>query len=383
MAWGRRWLRATGKTLACLLGGALVFHLGWPGHYRFAPAEPFRGPHWYDPYADFDFAAPLKANFHSHSRLLPGITWGTHTPAEVRAHYRALGYDVYPLTNYQSLSAPGPGEEIPISAYEHGYGFFFAQHYTRLGTDRVRWLDYPLFQHRFAKQHLIEHLGAGTELLILNHPQHKGAFTLEDMRRLSGFGGIEVRSKFARGEAHWDAALSAGRPVWGFCSDDQHDLVGRSPAGIGWVWVSAEARTPAAVLEALRRGAHYGVFSRRHGAPNRVVRADFEAGLWTVRLAEPAERLRFVGQDGRVLAETRDAAEARYAPTADDPYVRFEAHTHGTQLYLNPLFRYAGTDPLARPRAERSASVSLAMRALTLATLVAIPALIFRPGRRE
>ena len=279
------------------LAGAL--HLGWAGIYQFPPAEPFAGPHWYDPYDGVDCGALLRANFHSHSRLIPGVTWGEHPPERVRAHYRELGYDVYPLSNYQSVAEPGPDEEIPIHAYEHGYSLSL-QHYTVIGRDRAHWLDFPLFQHRFATQYLIDTLSADADLLVVNHPQRRDAFPPDQMRRLTGIHGIEVRSRFAKGREHWDAALSAGRPVWGFCSDDQHDLDGSSPAGIGWVWVAAGARRGSAVTEALRSGAHYGVYSRRGPPPNRVVEARFDGETWRVHLERPADALRFVGQDGHL-----------------------------------------------------------------------------------
>jgi hypothetical protein len=116
----------------------------------------------------------------------------------------------------------------------------------------------------------------------------------------------------------WDQALSAGVTMWGVVTDDAHsyDQAGQYPAGGGWIMVDAE-RDPAAIREALERGAFYGstgVVLSRAGVENAELVVELDAH------SAGDHAIRFIGE-GRVLREVI-GRNARF-PLAEAPgYVR-------------------------------------------------------------
>ncbi|MCA8961330.1 MAG: hypothetical protein KDC38_12485, partial [Planctomycetes bacterium] len=176
-------------------------------------------------------------------------------------------------------------------------------------------------------------------------------------RRLTGYHGIEIRTRFAKGILHWDTALSAGRPVWGFAGDDCHDPTGIE-VGAGTVLVNASERTPAALLDALRRGRFVNSWARYTSGSNRIEELSIQDGVIHIRLMRVADMLRFIGQDGVIVQWHSRVGEASYTVRPQDTYVRIELNTRGTFMYTNPMFRHSkGTDVmaahLAPPPAER------------------------------
>jgi hypothetical protein len=95
----------------------------------------------------------------------------------------------------------------------------------------------------------------------LAHPYWTGmdATTLIESEHVSG---VEVYNasgelKCGRGDSSmiWDAALEAGRQLYGIATDDSH--VPLCDIGHAWTWVRVEEACPEAVLHALRTGLCY------------------------------------------------------------------------------------------------------------------------------
>ena len=57
----------------------------------------------------------------------------------------------------------------------------------------------------------------------------------------------------------WDAALSAGRLVWGLANDDNHDINDPRRMAIAWTMVNAQTSRAAEIVSALAEGRHYAV----------------------------------------------------------------------------------------------------------------------------
>lgn len=354
-------LRALLKHAFALLLAIVLFTVTAPPWYDYPAARPFVGPSWYDPYEGLaEDALWLRTNTHAHSVLFGVLAFGNASVEEVRATYKSSGYDVYPLTNYQTVTEAGPLEEIPLPCYEHGYGVQKV-HQTVVGAKSSVWFDLPLFQLTDGKQWILDSLRPHSELVFLNHPDIRGGYSHDDLAQVCGYDAMEVFTGSSSKGAldRWDAALSAGRRAWGITADDGHRPNSKGQFGRGALFVNATARTPEAVYEALRAGRFYGVYSRRYEPPNALKSFRFADGTLSVALAEPASSLRFVGQGGEILAEFADSDRASYAPTERDTYVRVEAHTRRTILLTNPLHRYA-KDP-----AERSALRATPVPALT------------------
>lgn len=337
--------------------GAVLFHAAYPPIYRFPDPEPFGGPNWYNPYSDPE-SMWLRTNFHAHSLTWGGVTRGTHSSEAVWKEYRRLGYDVAGISNYQSIRPSIPNEDLYIPAYEHGFGLW-QQHQTVLGGASVSWFDFPLYQGVRHKQCIIDRLKRGAEMLILNHPNKCGSYSFEDLKKLTGYTAIEVASKYARGVQHWDTALSAGRSVWGICSDDREKI--EDLASSGWIVVNAGLPTSEAVLDAIRAGNFYGVWARHRCNPNVLRSCEIVDDHLRVLCSEPAESIRFIGQGGTLREEESGQADAGYLLRPEDTYVRVEVITRATTLFLNPVFRHRGS-PLRQSPAEVAMAGTLILR---------------------
>lgn len=361
---------------------ALYLELAWPPFYAFPEPRPFAGDAWYQPYAGYR-GGGLLANFHAHARVWGGLTFGEVPREELHALYASRGYEVIGISDYMSIAPKQPGDGLYLPVYEHGYTIG-RHHQTVIGAEDVDWFDYPLGGSTRHKQHVIDALRPDAAFLILNHLGKAGAYSRDDLAELTGYDAVEVSSKYGVSADYWDAALSAGRPIWGTASDDGHTQRSkRSHLGIGATVIHAEERTPQAVLRALRAGRFHALRMRRNQAPIVLLRAEIEDGELVVRVGERADSIRFIGAHGVLRHEARGVDEARHRPGADDPYLRVEVEARGAQLYLNPVLRWDGV-ALPAPRAEALALPTFALRAfgaLVLALVVRFSVRLALDGR--
>ena len=389
-----RWTyRIAGALLLPLLSWQLLTRV-----WVFPDPAPFRGSSLYNPYRDVPFATGLaRANFHAHTRSWGGATDGRRIAAgDLRKGYAGLGYDVAQISDYMTIRPAGEGAGAWIPTYEHGYGLT-KTHQLCLGAPGVDWLDFPLFQTVHHKQTVIDRLRKSAKAVAVVHPEHWGGYSLDDFRALSGYQLVEVVSAFP-GDAiqFWDAALSTGHPVFAVANDDSHGLEGSPGAGACATYVAAPASDGHAIVEALLAGRAYAARVDPEAGETLAAKAarfldlprlsGFSVDGETVRVAlsGPARSIRFVGQGGRELGRTLDAAEASYLVAPGDRYVRAEVDFAGkTRLYLNPVFRYSGTDPLRMREPRERPLASGLLRAAAVLPWIALAWLAAAARRRR
>ncbi|HTO52927.1 MAG TPA: hypothetical protein VMR50_06025 [Myxococcota bacterium] len=381
-----RLLRGVLGGVSFLLALLVTFELAWPPFYDFAPAQPFQGEHWYNPYAGYT-GGGLLANFHAHSEAWGGLTFGNTPRRELYALYKARGYDVVGISDYMLLDSAIEPDELFVSSYEHGFTPG-RHHHTVIGAEHVVWFDYPLGGSTRQKQNVLDWLRPSARFLVINHPTKAASFSIHDLERLSGYDAIEVASKYGVWDDYWDAALSAGRPIWGVASDDGHAQTEEgagSHVGIGAILIHAAERTPEAVFAALRAGRFHSLYTRQNEPPLLLERCELEDGALRVRVGERANAIRFYGPHGVLRYQELGRAEASYAPRADDPYVRVEVIAHGAVVYLNPVLRWDGV-ALPKPEARVRALPTWAARGLGALSLLLIGwgiARFVRAGRQS
>ena len=102
-------------------------------------------------------------------------------------------------------------------------------------------------------------------------------------------------------------------------------------------------------MKSLKKGAAYAVYVPHdvnnrpdpHGDLPRMERISMQGDTIRIRVDRPASAIRFIGQNGTLLAE-ESGAEAVYAFRKNDAYARAEAHfDDGTILFFNPFVRTA------------------------------------------
>jgi hypothetical protein len=379
-----RWVRRLFLALVVACAALVYFELAWAPFYEFPAPQPFRGERWYNPYAGYR-GGGLLANFHAHSEVWGGLTFGNTPRHELFAMYKERGYDVIGISDYMSLSPPeNDGGEIYVSSYEHGFTPG-RHHHTVIGADHVTWFDYPLGVSTRQKQHVIDQLRASAPFIVLNHPTKAQSFSIADLERLTGYDAVEVATKYGTWDDFWDAALSAGRPVWGMAADDGHaqtETGAGSHLGVGAVVIHTDERTGEAVLSALHEGRFHSLYTRQGEGPVALELCEIEGGQLHVRIGEPASVIRFYGPYGDLRDQVSGRAEASYTLGADDPYVRVEIIAHGAVLYLNPVLRWDGV-ALPKPEARMLFGKTWAVRgggALALALLFWLGARVLRPA---
>jgi len=367
---------------AALVFAALVYlELAWPPFYSFPPPEPFHGERWYNPYAGYR-GGGLVANFHAHSEAWSGLTFGDTPARQLRDIYKARGYDLIGISDYMAIEPPENASDLYLSAYEHGYTPG-RHHQTVIGAKRVNWFDYPLGGSARQKQSVLDALRPGAAFLVLNHPTKADSYTIADMERLTGYDGVEIATKYGVWDDFWDAALSAGRPVWGLAADDGHaqtETGSGSHVGIGSLVIHAE-RSPDAVLRALREGRFHALYTRQNEGPIALELCEIDAGVLHVRVGEPADLIRFYSEHGELRSEVRRKAEAVYTLRPEDPYVRIEVTAHHAVLYLNPVIRWDGV-ALPKPQATVQPNPTWAVRGLGALVLLLVWLAIARSALR-
>jgi len=287
--------------------------------YRFPEMKPFTGSEWYNPYESRE-SGWFKANFHCHTKSWWGITSGKTTIPEIYDHYRGLGYDLIGLSNYQHISPPGLDTIHTISAYEHGYSVW-KRHHIVIGASRVDWFDFLLWQSAHQKQFILNRL-KGSGFIAIAHPKFLNGFTTEDMALLTGYDAIEVFNSYRDSPDHWDAALSAGNPVWLLGSDDSHVLANTRQTASRWNMINAASTEPDDILDALKTGRYYAAMGLDGYMDNRLISAEIVQNSYHIRFESTLTELTFIGMHGDTLALFQDTEQAQLMIPPDQPYIQ-------------------------------------------------------------
>jgi hypothetical protein len=164
-------------------------------------------------------------------------------------------------------------------------------------------------------------------------------------------------------EGYWDILLSRGKVIWAVGSDDSHIFTPSgephiADPGQAWVMVHAPELSPKAIENALRHGDFYAstgitleniAFTIPSPRGERERPAQRE-GKFSITIAESkpgAARYttRFIGQDGKVLAEVTGTHPA-YSIKGTEHYVRASVvDSNGNRAWTQPAFLDARKNP--------------------------------------
>ena len=326
--------------------------------YQFPEYEPFSGDKIYNPYENTDSAAWKKGNFQVQSRAWFGITDGRHNSNEaIQTIYKMLDYDIIVTSDYMKINRFGDESDRYIPTYEHGYGMY-KTHQVCIGSEKINWIDYPIFQNKHHKQHILNVLRRNNEIVAIAHPSLRDGYSLDDMRVLTNYDLIEVLNELKSSIEHWDAALSAGHAAYILSNDDAHDIYDPTEVGRKCTFINSPSLKATDVLSALKSGNAYGAdigmekgadFVQRTEDHKDIPRLDevrvFNDTL-SVKVDRRAKLIKFIGQNGIIKATASDTSRAVYAIAPSDTYIRTEITFYdNTKFYLNPVYRYSGIAP--------------------------------------
>lgn len=330
--------------------------------YKFEEPQPFSGQQWYSPYHDIDTSNWHRANFHFHTHRWGGITAGHGTEEECYEQYRKLGYTISALSHYQYITEFQKDSPFYFPVYEHGFGVR-KKHQMLLGAKKVLWFDYSLVQNVNHKQHILNLLRPTSEIVTIAHPDWENGYTLEDMKYLSNYDLLGVLDNNWNSIKQWDAALSAGRPVFIQGDDDGHNIFDPYVVGRRCTFINSPTRNAGDLLKNLKSGNAFGadIYMREHEPfeekerrarmiPKITDVALMNDTLW-VKTDTLAMKFTFIGQGGKARKVQYLTDAGWYVLQPEDTYIRtevvfFSQYKHpGTIFYLNPVFRYNGDPP--------------------------------------
>ncbi len=356
--------------ISCFLWMVISQYFFCPRFYFKAP-QPFSGRELYNPYDSIGSENWIKCNFHAHTNAWNGLTDGRGTASDIHRAYDSLGYDVYCLSEYQKINKGLENVSCYIPAYEHGYGIK-KTHQTVLGAERVCWTDYFLPQALNNKQHILNRLSSDSEnTVIINHPANRNGYECSDFKHLTNYHCMEVLNPSAISLAHWDSALSFGKPVFVVGNDDVHNVLSGKRLGSMCTWVNVSSIKKENVLHSLRTGKSYGmIVGNSPETLPALKKFDVTNDTITIEMSKEASQIAFVGQNGQVLTSCSDTSSAQYVFKPSDHYARAQiAYENGTNIYLNPVFRYEKS-PLTQPAVTVNFTKTFAFRLLGAGILI-------------
>ena len=336
--------------LVVVLVAALPY--AWGPIYHFPKPAVFSGAHFLNPYTGVH-GTWQRANLHAHGRAWNGITNGQQPDEEVVQRYHGMGYTVAGISDYERIATLHGVPTMPI--YEHGYNIG-KHHQLAINAHAVEWFDFLLWQSVSHEQYIIDRVARTADLVAIAHPSLRDAYSRDDMRRLTGYQLMEVVNGPSAVDDVWDAALSAGHPVWALANDDTHDVNDPRRTGVAWNMIDAPTTSTSDVVSALRAGRTYAVARATDaaaaaapvmpGVPGVMDTSVASVGVADGRLVvtcdgAPATFV-FVGQNGNIRKTVKNVVAADYTFDLADTYIRTVIRSRQTTMYLNPVIRYDG-----------------------------------------
>jgi len=366
--------------------------------YDFAEPAPFKGDKIFNPYDDLEPTDWKKANFQVQSKVWFGFTNGWKNNNEgIYSIYRKLGYDIITISDYMQINPYNSDSENYIPVYEHGYGIF-KNHQICLGARKVLWFDFPFYQSVHQKQYILDLLEPDNEVVAIAHPRIRNAYSLEDMKLLTNYDLIEAFNQIRYSIPHWDAALSAGNLHYLLANDDAHDISVPEEVGRVCTYINTPSLKPEAVYAALKSGKAYAadihmdydepfeIKAEKAKLVPQLLSCKVTDNVLKILLTEPAEKITFVGQDGKVLRNIANTDEGTYFIQPWDTYIRTEImFPNHTRFFLNPVFRYEGDTPVMKAAAAVNRHNTLIYRtiAFSLLFVLVLTAVLYRKRRKK
>lgn len=327
--------------------------------YNFPPPTPFSGDSLINPYQNIGNKS-FKCNFHAHSKAWKGITNGHNSSQDLTEAYKKQGYTVAGVSNYHCIEdSINSNSVLYIPVYEHGINIK-KSHLLGIDADKPSYFDFPLWQNTSQKQQIINDVRNNNGLVAIAHPKFVNGHTLEDMAQLTNYQFVEVLNHYRISDEYWDAALTAGRLVYGIGNDDTHDI-NNEPTFRMWTEVFADSPTKYGILEAMVKGKSYMVHAFEGECDLKLdsfKTAKYDYGyLNTISVSGPVKTIECwypshqmdtvynsVWQTNQVSEEkntvdNKDHIHFLKAMPKEKAYVRYVVKSDKCAIYLNPIVR--------------------------------------------
>lgn len=305
------------------------------GGFSPPPAVETAGP--YDP-AWSPLGAAILTQIHCHTNQSDG----SYGPASVVSQYLAKGYGALALTDHDKVTAQPAGIDIAIAGNELSPT---AQHIISLDSTYTRGTDTDA-------QTLIDGVIADGGQVQIAHPKWYRGMTVAELTALTDWMGFEIHNaKCVNGAGQnpvsypgyaldlWDQMLtSVRRDIWGFSTDDLHNINAFNAIDVGRLQVFAESEDVAGIMAALASGNFASDVSNYGVTPGYPDRTDEGISL----SCTGAIRIEAWGSGGLLAAA--NASSLDYAFTGDEHYVRLVAVGEYTEPFASLSDRWYAVD---------------------------------------
>ncbi len=334
--------------------------------YNFPEPKPFRGNKIWNPYQNTDSSQWRKGNFQIQSLAWGGYTDGSNNPTDsIYNLYKRLHYQVIGISDYMKINNYHNSDSAYIPIYEHGYNFR-KTHQVSIGAKSVFWLDFPFYQTTSQKQFIINQLRPRTKLLSIVHPDFSlEGYSHNDLKYLVNYDLLEALNHQRYSLSHWDAALSNGHAKYILADDDAHDINNPYLVGVVATYINSPSLNSKAIIEAMLSGKTYGFTPYTPDNDNyqkKALRtlhfpmlsyARLSGDTFKVKVSAKAKKIDFIGQNGTIKKTINNTSQAAYVFKPSDTYIRTEVDFgRDEKIYLNPVFRYQGDNPLQEKKAS-------------------------------
>jgi len=346
--------------------GTLTFILVAYGNteiFDFEIEQPFAGDTFFNPYQKVS-GEYLKANFHAHSKSWGGLTNGSSAAERVIKAYNDSGYDIAGLSNYHSLNHDFEHNgNIHIPIYEHGINLQ-KSHYLVFNPQKVLFSDVMLLHTLHTRQSVLNRLNRFSDIVCINHPKIRDGHNALELQKLNNYSHIELINGASVARAHWDSALSAGKPVWALSNDDIHGINERK-FGKSWTAVYADSKDLNGVLNAMRLGRTVAIHNKKRESltkeelsikPPVPDSIRMHGNRLSIVFNSDIESIRLYGQSGKLKKEVTWARRIDYHFEVNDTYIRAEISDGHFDVFVNPVLRVENN--LKIPSNGSSASIS-------------------------
>lgn len=272
-----------------------------------------------------------KGQLHCHSTKSDG----NQGPKGVEETYRDFGYDFVCLTDHNTVTGdPGVPDILHISCEED----------TCKGIGHM--LSINIYAHikGCETQETINSIIRQGGFPVMAHPNWdndntKGdeKWSHDELDELRGYVGVEIYNAGCGGKGYafdkWDYLLTKRRQIWGFATDDCHNINDEGEFNRGWIVVNSNKYPidKADILQNIKAGNFYAVARSPGNLP--ATRGSSDKGpvlnimvtdnVITVGTDNPST-IRFIGRKGITLKTVYASSNANYECHGLEEYVRIE-----------------------------------------------------------
>jgi len=325
--------------------------------YKFPEYKIFTGNKLYNPYNQNNNYKWYKINLHAHTNAWYGITNGENISDSVISKYKHLNFDIIGISDYMKINKFLSNNKHYIPVYEHGYGFNKV-HQLSINAKKVVWYDFILFFNTHQKQFIINQVKENSDIVALNHPRHKNAYSPQDLKKLANYDCFEALNRSWFSIALWDSILSAGHYVPLIANDDCHDI-SVFDVGTNYTLVNAKSDKREDIISALKKGSTIGIdicMSNNETFKTKLLKINALPHIKKIVTSNNSitiitdtiiSEFKFIGQNGKVKKIINNTDSATYELIDDDTYIRTEiTASSGSKLYLNPVYKYNKNIPV-------------------------------------